>query len=44
MRKTTDPKTRLFMEFFEKEMGVKFVDAETGERISVLDDIEGKEV
>lgn len=38
MSKITDPKTRLFMEFFEKEMGVKFVDAETGERISVLEE------
>lgn len=32
-RKITDPKTRLFMEFFSKEMGVKFVDSETGETI-----------
>lgn len=34
MRKITDPKAKLFMEFFEREMGVKFIDAETGERIT----------
>lgn len=38
MTKITDPKTRLFMEFFEKEMGVKFVDADTGEKVTVLED------
>ena len=32
MRKITDPKTKLFMEFFESQ-GFTFVDAETGERI-----------
>ena len=34
MREITDPKTKLFMEFFEREMGVKFVDMETGEMIT----------
>lgn len=29
-RKITDPKLRMFMEFFESQ-GVKFVDADTGE-------------
>lgn len=36
MRKT-DERTRLFMEFFAKEFGVKFRDCNTGEEI-VLDD------
>lgn len=35
--KITDPKTKLFIEFFSKEMGVKFIDADTGERITVKD-------
>lgn len=34
-KKITDPKTRLFMEFFSKEMGVKFIDIDTGEEIEV---------
>lgn len=34
-RKITDPKTRLFMEFFAKEMGFKFIDADTGEEIEI---------
>lgn len=34
-KKITDPRTKLFMEFFSKEMGVKFVDADTGEEIEV---------
>ena len=38
MKKVVDPKTRLFMEFFEREMGVKFIDGETGERVSVLEE------
>lgn len=33
MRRVVDPKTKLFMEFFESQ-GFKFVDAETGERIT----------
>lgn len=38
--KNTDPKTKLFMEFFSKEMGVKFVDADTGEEIKVEEEHE----
>lgn len=34
-RKITDPKTKLFMEFFSKELGCKFIDADTGEEIEV---------
>lgn len=34
-RKITDPKTKLFMEFFSKELGVKFIDADTGEEIEI---------
>lgn len=33
--KRFDERTRLFMEFFAKEMGVKFRDADTGELIGV---------
>ena len=33
--KKVDEKTKLFMEFFSKELGVKFVDADTGEEIEV---------
>lgn len=38
--KITDPKTKLFMEFFSKEMGVKFVDADTGEEIEIEEENE----
>ena len=34
-KRITDPKTRAFMEFFSKEMGVKFIDGDTGEEIEV---------
>lgn len=34
-KKITDPKTRLFMEYFSKELGCKFIDAETGEEIKI---------
>lgn len=34
-KKITDLKTKLFMEFFSKEMGVKFIDFDTGEEIEV---------
>lgn len=33
--KKVDDRTRLFIEFFSKELGVKFVDADTGEEIEV---------
>lgn len=32
--KKVDDKTKLFMEFFSKELGVKFVDADTGKEIN----------
>ena len=34
-RKTVDSKTKLVMEFFSKELGVKFVDVDTGEEVEV---------
>ncbi len=34
-KKTTDPRLKLFMEFFSKELGVKFIDADTGEEIEI---------
>lgn len=34
-RKITDPKTKMFMEFFTKELGVKFVDVDSGEEIEI---------
>lgn len=34
-RKITDPKLKLFMEYFAKELGCKFIDADTGEEIEV---------
>lgn len=40
--KITDPKTELFMEFFSKEMGVKFVDVDTGEEIKIEEKHENK--
>ena len=40
--KITDPKTKLFMEFFSKEMGVKFVDSNTGEEITIEEEHENK--
>ena len=33
VKRELDDRTRLFMEFFTKELGVKFVDAETGEGV-----------
>lgn len=38
--KITDPKTKLFIEFFSKEMGAKFVDADTGEEIKIEEEDE----
>lgn len=35
MNRIIDPKTKLFMEFFSKETGAKFVDADTGEEIKL---------
>ena len=34
-RKIINSKTKLFMEFFSKELGCKFIDADTGEEIEV---------
>lgn len=34
-KKIVDPKTKLFMEFFSKEMGCKFIDGDTGEEIKI---------
>jgi len=33
--KKIDDRTRLFIEFFSKELGIKFVDVDTGEEIEV---------
>ena len=35
MKKINNPKLKLFMEFFSKEMGAKFIDADTGEEIKI---------
>ena len=34
-KKITDPKLKLFMEYFSKELGCKFIDGDTGEEIEV---------
>lgn len=34
-KKKLSPMARDFMEFFSKEMGVKFIDIDTGEEIEV---------
>lgn len=34
-KKAIDPITRKFMEYFSKELGCKFIDADTGEEIEV---------
>ena len=33
VKRKVDDKTKLFMEFFSKELGVKFVDADAGEEV-----------
>lgn len=38
MQKNYDSKTKLFMEFFAKEMGVTFHDMDTGEIIGINDE------
>lgn len=34
-KRITDPKLKLFMKYFSEEMGVKFIDIDTGEEIEV---------
>ena len=33
VKRKVDAKTKMFMDFFSKELGKKFVDADTGEEI-----------
>ena len=37
-KKKVDAKTKIFMDFFSKEMGAKFIDGDTGEEIEPYTD------
>lgn len=42
-KRVTDPKTLMFMKFFEKKYGVKFVDADTGKIVKSTGEYDDEE-